>query len=492
VRTRLQGGWVVGWNGRSHELLEGGCVVLRGAVVEFVGFPDDPACPTADVVHDLPGRVITPGLVNLHCIANIDLQPLRIDVVGVAYPKSLEWLLGEENVLDDAQLTISARFAVATILRNGSTTFANVTTMAAKRYDDPSVEPRALAAAARDLGARAYLAHNFQDYARYDDESGRSHMRYDRERGMAGFRRAVAFAEELQAAHDDLVRPFLFPYTTETCSDDLLLSARDAARELGVTLRSHFAQYPAEAIGTIARTGESPVERMARLGILGPATTLTHAIFLRGHPLVGHGSMDGDLSLLAESGTNVAHCPIVYSRRGEVLRSWDRYRAAGINLGIGTDTAPADILAELRMAATIAKVVDDDAAAGSAASVFHAATVGGADALGRPDLGRLAPGMTADVSVFDLRSLQLGVIDCPIKALVHVASGADCEHVFVAGEQVVRDRHVVGVDDDALLHEAQQVWGAYRRGLAARDPQRRSEDDMYPFAYPRRRAGETR
>ena len=306
--------------------------------------------------------------------------------------------------------------------------------------------------------------------------------------GKPGLRRAVALVERIRTEFDDRVQGFLFPYTTETCSDDLLRAARDAAADLGVTLRSHFAQHAVEARGWLEREGISPVERMDRLGILGPKTTLTHAIFLRGHPDVGHGSMDGDLKLLADTGTNVAHCPIVFSRRGEVLRSWERYRRAGINLALGTDTAPADILGEMRMAASLAKVVDEDPLAGSAASVFHAATVGGARALGRDDLGRLAVDAKADVSVFDLRSLQLGVIDCPIKALVHYASGADAEHVFVDGAWVVRDRDVVAIDDAAILADAQAAWGDYRGRLAGRDPLGRDDEALYPYAYPVRRA----
>jgi cytosine/adenosine deaminase-related metal-dependent hydrolase len=487
VKRRLTGGWVVAWNGADHEVLEGGCVVLDGDRVAFVGFPDDPACPSVDDDLHLPGRLIAPGLINLHCIANVDLQPLRIDVAGVGFPKSRAWFDARTEVLDDAQLETSARFAVATLLRNGATTFANVTTMASKRYDDPAVEPLALARAAADLGARGYVAHNFQDHSRYDDPDGTTHTVPDAARGREGLRRAVAFAERLERDFDDRVRGFLFPYTTETCSDDLLRAARDAAADLGLTLRSHFAQHVSEARDWIAREGLSPVERMDRLGLLGPRTTLTHAIFLRGHPEIGHGDMASDLSLLADSGTSVAHCPVVFSRRGEVLRSFGRYRRAGINLALGTDTAPADLLGEMRMAATLAKVVDEDPLAGSAADVFRAATVGGADALGREDLGRLTPGAKADVSVFDLRTLQLGVIDCPIKALVHYASGADAEHVFVDGAQVVRDRDVVGIDDLGILDAAQALWGTYRERLAARDPQGRSADAMYPSAFPVRR-----
>jgi cytosine/adenosine deaminase-related metal-dependent hydrolase len=486
--TMLRGGWVVAHRDGANEVLDGGCVVFEGSRVTFVGFPRDPECPRADVVHDLPGRLITPGLINLHCIANIDLQTLRIDVEGVGFPKSRAWFDDTRHVLSDEGFRVSARFAVATLLRNGSTTFANVTSMGSKRYDDPEVEPRALAAAAAEMGVRGYVAHNFQDHSRYDGDDGVTHVVHDAEKGRAGLRRALAFADTVTRDHGELVRPFLFPYTTETCSDELLRSARDAARERGITLRSHFAQYAAEVREVMARTGESPTERMARLGMLGPATTLTHAIYLRGHPDLGGGSMDADLRLLGESGTNVAHCPVVYTRRGFVLRSFDRYRRAGVNIGLGTDTAPADIVGEMRMAATVAKIVDGDARAGSAADVFHAATIAGADALGRPDLGRLQRGATADISVFDLRALHLGVIDCPIKALVHFASGADAEHVFVDGAHVMRDRDVVAIDDDAVLAEAQEVWGGYKVGLAARDPLGRSAGELYPSGYPIRRA----
>lgn len=459
-------------------------MVLDGDRVVFVGFPDDPACPPAASVVDLTGRLISPGLVNLHCIANVDLQPLRIDVTGVGFPKSSEWFESGEQVLTDEQLRSSARFAVAGLLRNGSTTFAGVTTMASKRYQDPVVEPQALAEAAAELGARGYVAHNFQDHSRYHDSEGREHLAFDAEEGRSGLRNAVALVERLEGLAGDRVRGFLFPYTTETCSDDLLRSARDAAADLGVTLRSHFAQYPKETLGLLEREGKSPVERMADLGILGPRTTLTHAIFLRGHPAIGHGDMDSDLALIAASGTNVAHCPVVFSRRGEVLRSFDRYRQANINIGIGTDTVPADILGEMRMASTVAKIVEQDAGAGKAADVFYSATVGGATALGRDDLGRLTPGAKADVSVFDLRSLQLGVIDCPIKALVHYASGADAEHVLVDGQWVVRDGKVIGIDEESELATAQALWGDYKRRLAARDPQGRSADALYPPAYP--------
>lgn len=486
MKTCIQGGYIVGFDGARHAVLEGGCVVFEGSTITFVGFPDDPACPSADMTIQMPGRLISPGLINLHCIANIDLQPLRIDVDSAGFPRSQAWFDSGADIWDAAGFRTSARYSVAALLRHGATTFCNVTTMASKRYHDPEVEPKALAEAALELGARAYLAHNFQDHSRYLDDAGRTVVVPDARRGQDGLKAATDLIAWLQHLGSDRIQGFLFPYTTETCSDDLLKAASEAARNLGVTLRSHFAQYPAETQRWLAEHGVSPVERLARLGVLGPEVTLTHAIYLRGHPEIG-GNLADDLQPLVDSGTTVAHCPVVFARRGKLLYSFERYRAAGLNLALGTDTVPPDLIREMHMATTLAKVADNDPLAASAASVYEAATLGGARALGRDDLGRLAVGAKADISIFNLHALHIGVVDDPIKALVHYASGADTEMVIVDGRTVVEHGRVIGVAEAALLAEGHHAWTHYKAGLVARDPQGRSADDLYPPALPLRK-----
>jgi 5-methylthioadenosine/S-adenosylhomocysteine deaminase len=488
MKTKIQGGYVVAYNGKQHEVLDGGCVVFEGPNIIFVGFPDNPACPKTERTLHAPGRLISPGFINLHCIANIDLQPLRIDVGSVGFPKSKAWFEADTLLWNEEEYRTSATFAVATLLRHGSTTFCNVTTMASKRYDDPEIEPKALAEASQQLGARAYLAHNFQDYSRYNPIDDKTESVYNREAGQKGLQRALKLVEYLRSLKDERIQPFLFPYTTETCSDDLLKEATQAARALHVPIRSHFAQYTYEAKKLLSEQGISPVERLAKLGALGSDLTLTHAIFLRGHPEVGGGDIETDLKLLADSSTHVAHCPVVFSRRGELLRSFQRYLNAGINLALGTDTAPPDMIGEMRMASTMSKVADNNPESGSAADVFNAATLGGAKALGRDDLGKLAVGAKADIAVFNLSTLHIGVIDDPIKALVHYANGADTETVIIDGKIVVEAGRVVGLAEDTFLHQAQQTWDVYKKALVARDPKGRTADELYPPAFPIRNA----
>jgi cytosine/adenosine deaminase-related metal-dependent hydrolase len=485
MKRRLIGGWVVGWTGSDHELLEGGCVVFDGDQVAFVGFPDDPACPSADEDVDLPGRLISPGSINLHCIANIDLQPLRIDVAAVGFPKSRAWFDGTDQVFSDAQFETSARFAVATLLRNGSTTFANVTTMASKRYDDPRSSRSRWRARLRSWARAGTWPTTSRTTAATTTPTARTTWCSTPPRGRAGLARAVALVERIRRDFDDRVQGFLFPYTTETCSDDLLRAARDAAADLGVTLRSHFAQYREEARGLLEREGISPVERMDRLGILGPQTTLTHAIFLRGHPEVGHGDHGRRPGAPRRQRHERGPLP------GRLLAPW---RGAALLRPLPPrrhqpgarhrHDAPADILGEMRMAATLAKVVDEDPLAPAAPRRVPRGHGRGAVPSGATTSGAWHPATKADVSVFDLRSLQLGVIDCPIKALVHYASGADAEHVFVDGAWVVRDRDVVG---DRRRRDPGRGAGRVGRlqGRPGRPrPARRSADGDVPDRVP--------
>src|SRR5262249_41698738 len=150
-----------------------------------------------------------------------------------------------------------------------------------------------------------------------------------------------------------------------------------------------------------------------------------------------------ELRLLADSGTTVIHCPLTSIRHGHILESFDRYREAGVNVALGTDTFPPDMIRVMDYGSNLAKLAQRDQSAGTAAGFFRAATLGGASALGRSDLGRLAPGAKADMIVVDLSPLRTGPIDDPIRTMLYNAGGHQVRTVIVDGNVVVRDGHVV-------------------------------------------------
>jgi cytosine/adenosine deaminase-related metal-dependent hydrolase len=167
-----------------------------------------------------------------------------------------------------------------------------------------------------------------------------------------------------------------------------------------------------------------------------------------------------DRSILAETGTGVAHCPGVFARNGQQLEHLGRYVRSGIRIGIGTDSFPHNMLEELRIAAVQARIASGDVGSVTTGEVFHAATVGGADLLGRNDLGRLAVGARADVVTVDLTHPAMMPIRDPLRSLIYTAADRAVHDVFVDGQHVVSAGQVTTIDIGEVTEELQRVRDA--------------------------------
>jgi cytosine/adenosine deaminase-related metal-dependent hydrolase len=119
----------------------------------------------------------------------------------------------------------------------------------------------------------------------------------------------------------------------------------------------------------------------------------------------------------------------------------------------------------------------------TAADVFNAATLGGARALGRDDLGRLAPGAKADITVVDLGELRSGPSDDPIRTMLYNTSGGQVRTVIINGRTVMADRRIPGVDEAAMRERAQRYFAAYKQAYTARDYLHRAPEDLFPPSF---------
>ena len=155
-----------------------------------------------------------------------------------------------------------------------------------------------------------------------------------------------------------------------------------------------------------------------------------------------------------------------------------------MNVGLGTDTYPRDLISEMRWASLLCKVVEHDFTVATAADVFNAATLAGARALRRDDIGRLAPGAKADIVILDMQSLRIGPYRDPIKALVNCGTGDDVETVIVDGRTVVADGRVVGIDEEALRREAQQEAERLWATVPEWHWQRLTTEQLSPISFP--------
>lgn len=459
MRTRLKAAHVVGFDGRSHRMWRDGEVVFSGDTIEFVGrgFPGH-----VDAEIDYGQALISPGLIDLDALGDIDSGILTVDN-GDRLEMGRLWTedylhAGPRDAYNADEESFKVRYAFAHLIRNGVTTALPITSMYYRRWAEHYDEFAHVAAIAGELGLRAYIGPCYMSGITYVRGDRTLEQHWDEPRGLAGLEEAIRFFRDFDGSHGGLVRGMFAPDRIETCTPELLARTAAVSNELKAPVRLHCCQSVYEFETVVKLRGATPLGWLERLGLLTPRAILPHGIYISGHPGVSdHG--DADWKRLTGSGVTVAHCPAVFARSGEALDSVGKYQRAGINLGLGTDTWPPDLLHNMQLGLYLARVKEGDGPQTSMADLYNAATLGGAAALGRDDLGRLAPGAQADIVVFDLKGTHLGPLFDPLKNLFLSGRGTDCRASYVAGRCVMQDFKVLTADIEAMQAEAQQQFG---------------------------------
>ena len=484
MRTLIRGGWIVGYQNGHHAILPNGVVVVEDDRILYVGPRFE---GQVDRTIEARHKLVSPGFVNIHALANIDIQTLMLDTHATGLASSPAYALEGKGRLEFSgdQLLASTRFSLIQLLKGGSTTIVEITTMAPSRFEVPRAEAPTLAEVAGELGARIYVSHKFRAGKRYLDPNNGWKYHWDNNAARSALEYAKEIVEQYEGTYNDRVRTMIFPYQFDACRPDLLQEAKQAARELDVPLHMHTAQTLFEFHDSLRRYSKTPVQLLDSIDFLDPKTILTHLIYTTLHPASGYPRGDtSDLQIVADRGTSVAHCAVVYARRNRILDSFSRYRALGINVPIGTDTFPQDMIEEMRWTAFGSKLQERDGNRGTAHDVFKAATLAGARALGRDDLGRLSPGAKADLVIVDFGGLHIGPVDDPIKTLVYAANGSDIETVIVNGKIVVDKGQVPGIDESQLIAQATAAHLWQKDQFVAQNPGQESGSVFFPTSYP--------
>ncbi len=492
MRTLIRGGWIVGFASGTHTLARDGVLVYEGDRVIHVGPRFEGA---VDREIDARGKLVAPGFIDTHVHSGHRASHRLISDAGrpdyfgqpfleISVPREGTRVGGDPRYArptdPDAQAgnRLLATFTVAELLRNGITTFME--------FGSQLRVQEALLPEVERLGLRAYLGPGYDSGRWVGDERGRLKRVVDEAAGWREFEGAQAFIQRVDGAAQGRVRGLLAPREVETCSLDLLRATRKAADALRLPMVTHAAYNAIEFFQTVMEHRMTPIELLEAVGLLGPDLTIGHGNFIAENPRMNY-SGGRDLELMGRYGVTVSHCPVNIARRARSLDSWERYRKAGVNLALGSDTYPRDLIMQMRVASYFGKVMSANLFAASAAEVFEAATLGGAKALGRDDLGRLAPGAKADILIVDLTAggtLRYGPVRDPIKSLVECGIGDDVETVIVDGVVRMEGRRVPGVDLDALRREAQEAGERVWERVQEWDPLGRSADQMSPWSFP--------
>jgi 5-methylthioadenosine/S-adenosylhomocysteine deaminase len=493
MRTRVTCGWLVAHAQGQHTLWRNAELVFEGNIVLFIGDRFESA-----VDHEIDARdkLVAPGFIDTHVHSGHRASHRLISDIGrgdyfgqpfleISVPREGARVGGDPRYArpdDNAaaeELLLNARFTVAELLRNGITTFVE--------FGSQLRVQEALLQVVGELGIRAYLGPGFDSGRWVGGKDGKLVRKMDEAAGEREFDLALEFIERYQGAQGDRVRGILVPREIETCTVSLMQKAAVAAKERNLPVAIHAAYNIHEVFDIIREHQKTSVELLRDIGLMSDRLNIGHGNFTCDNPLMNY-SGSHDLEIMGSHRCSISHCPVNIARRGRFLDNWETYRNAGVNIALGTDTYPRDMVLQMRNASYFGKVAGRNLKSATAAQVFEAATIGGAHSVGRDDIGRLAPGTKADIVIIGLTgsdSLRMGPVRDPIKSLVDCGIGDDVDTVIVDGVVRMENKKIPGIDFAALRAQAQaageRVWSGWQNW----DPQGRTADQMSPYSFPR-------
>jgi 5-methylthioadenosine/S-adenosylhomocysteine deaminase len=400
-------------------------VVQDGRILDVL--PADAAQARYDAVQTLPlpGRALIPGLVNLHGHAAMSLfRGFADDLPLMAWLNDRIWPAEKKHV-SEAFVRDGTLLAAAEMLAGGITT-----------CNDMYFFPKAAGEAFLQAGMRATLGMIVLEFP--------SAYASDADDYLA---KGLALRDELK---DEPLLAFAFsPHAPYTVSDATFGRINTLTEQLGLPIHTHIHETDDEIRDSLKQYGVRPLERLARLGLLGPNFIGVHAVHVN----------EAEIGLLAQHGCHLAHCPTSNLKLASGIAPVDRFIRAGINLGFGTDGAASnnrlDLFGEMRLAALLAKGASGDPAVLPAAAALRAATLDAARALNLDSqIGSIVPGKRADLVAVDLHALSGQPVFDPVSHLVYVAGREHVTHVWVDGKLKLNDRRLVNLDIDDLTARA--------------------------------------
>ncbi|WP_234413608.1 8-oxoguanine deaminase [Ideonella sp. A 288] len=428
--------------------LRGGSVLLRGPSIEAL-WPagERPADLRADEVIDARGHAVLPGLVNTH---HHMYQSLTRAVPAAQNAELFGWLRTLYPIwagLTPEMVRVSTQLAMAELLLSGCTTSSDHLYLYPNgvRLDDSI-------AAAAEIGMRFHAARGSMSVG--ESQGGLPpDALVERETDI------LADTQRLIETHHDtrrhaMLRVVAAPCSPFSVSPDLMRESAALARSLGTRLHTHLAENDHDIAYSRARFGMTPAEYAESVGWLGDDVWHAHCVKLDAP----------GIARFAATGTGVAHCPCSNMRLASGIAPVRRLLDAGVPVGLGVDGSAsndgAHLLGEARQGLLLARVgrslepfgCDHGPAEMTARDMLAVATRGGARVLGRDDIGHLAPGMSADLALFDLRGLPMagGAVHDPVAALLLCTPPA-ATWTIVNGRVVVREGRLTTLDEGPLI-----------------------------------------
>lgn len=374
----------------------------------------------ANDVLDGHGQLATPGLINTHTHIAMGLFRNYADDLEL-----MDWLENAiwptEAKLTDHYVKWGTQLGIAEMLRSGTTCFSDM-----YFFMDTTAQEVA------KTGIRAVLS-----------------------RGLAGVAPTAETAlvenkqlfKDWHGYDDDRIKVMLGPHAPYTCPDEYLKKVIALSHEIGAQIHMHLSETKGEVENVISQTGKTPIAHMNELGLFDMGCLAAHCVHIT----------EEDMDIMAAKGVRVAHNPQSNLKLASGIAPVPEMQDKGIIVGLGTDGSAsnnnADMLEEVRLAATLHKARLYNPKAIPASVAWDMGTIDGAKALDYSDLGILQEGFRADIVLYDVSGAHWLPRYNDVASLVYAANSSDANTVIVAGNILMKDRSLLTIDEEKLRSE---------------------------------------
>jgi 5-methylthioadenosine/S-adenosylhomocysteine deaminase len=470
-KTLIRGSYIIAFDGERHRYLRDGELVYQDREIIFVGKKYN---GHVEKTLNARGKIVCPGLISTH--AHLNESPLDRSFIEdrgnpqFYYSGLYDYLPARKRAMDREMMKACFGYSLAELLRSGITTVVEICS-----------EAEDLLPLVPVFGNRVYICQSYRSGQWYTPDGKKVLYEWFKDKGWEAFENTLKFIQEHNDTCEGLINGCLCPRQVDVCTESLLVKTQEWANKLKVPVTLHVSQSVIEFNEMLQRHGKTPLKWLHDIGFLQENVILGHAIIIGGTSWANY--PPGDLEIMAKTRCTVSHSPWVFGRRGIVMESFYKYQQAGINMSLGTDTSSQSMIQAMRWAAILSKVVERNTESTTAADVFNAATLGGAKALGRNDLGRLCAGAKADIVIFSGESMNMTPLRDAVKNIVYSAESEDIETVIINGKVVLENGKTIGKDGAELYRELQRAGERMWPKIKGENGSHHSIDDLSPMSF---------
>ena len=443
-------GWLITVD-KTRRIIRDASIGVKDGRIAFVGKATTAAAQAKTTI-DCTGMVATPGFIDAHLHSSFHLSRGLADEAN-AQTFLFDRMYPYEAALEGDDVRVSAQFAASELLRHGVTCF----------IDPGNYHPESSVDGALSTGIRMLVSRSSFDLTK-------SVLGILPERMIETTDAALAGAEEVLARYGNTGNPRLAATASfrglNNASDKLILGLKELATKYNTLLQTHACFSYSTHDSSVSRFGMGEIERLDKLGVIDANMLIVHSGWLEPQ----------EVAILAERKPSLVCAPSSSLHNGYgnfVMGKLPELMALGVNVALGSDHASSgivDIVQEMRLACCGYKEVRANPRVMPPEQGIEMATINGAKATPwRDRIGSIETGKDADIVLFDTNRPEWQPLINPVANLVYAATGDSVRHVFVAGQQVVKDGRCTRIDERELYQQIPRTVARFSQHLRMND-----------------------